>query len=203
MAGTVRLRLSLQGYRNHRIYHIVAARRFKARDSHPIETLAVYDPRLKPNTTTKTVEWSVDRINYWLRQGAEPTKSVLHLLTMVSSITLRWSVGGPRDADGVGFYITGRDCRQQLKIPQSGQEGCCETCNTGDTDRSVSFVDGTPHSRSQTSGSAGRSNVYTHTTRLRTSQACVELGGRGGSKTGSLTSLLDKKQRRSVQRIHW
>lgn len=32
----------------------------------------------------KTIEWSVDRIRYWLHVGALPSKSVVKLLEMVS-----------------------------------------------------------------------------------------------------------------------
>jgi small subunit ribosomal protein S16 len=33
----------------------------------------------------KTVEWSVDRIKYWLGVGALPSKTVVRLLEMVNS----------------------------------------------------------------------------------------------------------------------
>ena len=83
MSGIVRLRLSMHGNRHHRIFHLVAARVSQARDSMPIEKLGVYDPRIKAGETHKTVEWSVDRIKFWLREGAQPTASAVKLLTMV------------------------------------------------------------------------------------------------------------------------
>lgn len=79
----VRLRFALHGPRHNRIFHLVAINHTNRRNAKPIETLAIFDPRLKPGEDHKTVEWSVDRIKYWLREGAEPTKSAIKLLTMV------------------------------------------------------------------------------------------------------------------------
>lgn len=79
----VRLRFALHGPRHNRIFHLVAINHTARRNAKPIETLAVFDPRLKAGEQHKTVEWSVDRIKYWLREGAEPTKSAVKLLTMV------------------------------------------------------------------------------------------------------------------------
>ncbi|EJU04000.1 ribosomal protein S16 [Dacryopinax primogenitus] len=76
----VRLRLAMHGTRNSRIFHIVAAHASKARNAKPIETLGMYDPRSNPLTKEKTVEWSVERIRYWLGVGAQPSDTVLALL---------------------------------------------------------------------------------------------------------------------------
>ncbi|KAK7694931.1 hypothetical protein QCA50_002119 [Cerrena zonata] len=78
----VRLRFALHGPRHNRIFHLVAINHTARRNAKPIETLAIFDPRLKPGEQYKKVEWSVDRIKYWLREGAEPSKSSIKLLTM-------------------------------------------------------------------------------------------------------------------------
>jgi ribosomal protein S16 len=79
----VRIRFALHGRRNNRIFHLVAMNQRAARDSKPIETLGIYDPRLHLGQTHKTVEWSIERIKYWLAQGAQPSKSVVKLLELV------------------------------------------------------------------------------------------------------------------------
>ncbi|KAI9462466.1 ribosomal protein S16 domain-containing protein [Lactarius psammicola] len=77
----VRLRLSLHGHRNNRIFHLVATDLRKRRDAKPIELLGIYDPRLGLGQEHKTMHWSVDRILYWLEKGgAQPSKSVVKLL---------------------------------------------------------------------------------------------------------------------------
>ncbi|KAI0257458.1 ribosomal protein S16 domain-containing protein [Lactifluus subvellereus] len=77
----VRLRLSLHGNRNNRIFHLVAIDLRKRRDGKPIELLGIYDPRLRLGQEHKTMRWSVDRITFWLEQGgALPSKPVVRLL---------------------------------------------------------------------------------------------------------------------------
>lgn len=77
------------------LFNIVAIDAKKARDSKPLEVLGVYDriPRAQPTRDgtipsnaplTKKVEWSAERIRYWLGVGAQPSKSVVRLLERVS-----------------------------------------------------------------------------------------------------------------------
>ena len=80
----VRLRLSLHGTRNNRIFHLVAIDLRKRRDAKPIEMLGLYNPRLHLGQEHKTMHWSVERIKYWLeRGGALPSKPVVKLLERV------------------------------------------------------------------------------------------------------------------------
>lgn len=79
----VRIRLAMHGLRHNRIFHMVAINNEARRNAKPIETLAVFDPRVKLGEPQKTVQWSVDRIKYWLENGAKPTESVVKLLTVV------------------------------------------------------------------------------------------------------------------------
>ncbi|KAF9015061.1 ribosomal protein S16 domain-containing protein [Cyathus striatus] len=79
---TIRLRLALQGRRNYRIFHLVAIDQRKARDAKPAELLGIYDPNLKPGETVKTIQWSVERIRYWLHVGAQPSKRFVKLLEL-------------------------------------------------------------------------------------------------------------------------
>jgi ribosomal protein S16 len=76
---------------------MVAINQKARRNAKPIETLAVYDPRVKLGETQKTVQWSVDRIKYWLEKGAQPSESAAKLLTMVRSAFVVFSVGGAAD----------------------------------------------------------------------------------------------------------
>ena len=84
----VRLRFSLHGRRNNRIFHLVATDLRKRRDAKPIELLGVYDPRLGLGQEHKTMHWSVERILYWLEKGgAQPSKPVVKLLEKVCAHT--------------------------------------------------------------------------------------------------------------------
>ncbi|KAF8898843.1 ribosomal protein S16 domain-containing protein [Infundibulicybe gibba] len=78
----IRLRLALHGTRHNRIFHLVAIDQRQRRDAKPAETLGIYNPHMKDGQAHKTIEWSVDRIRYWLHVGATPSKSVVKLLEM-------------------------------------------------------------------------------------------------------------------------
>jgi len=80
----VRLRMSIHGKRNDRIFHLVAIDQRKRRDAKPIELLGIYQPNLKPGETEKRVEWSPQRIRYWLAVGAQPSKTFERLMMLVS-----------------------------------------------------------------------------------------------------------------------
>jgi small subunit ribosomal protein S16 len=80
----VRLRLAMHGRRHNRIFHLVAMNQRASRDSKPIEKLGTYDPRLHLGQEHKTMQWSVQRIKYWLKSGALPSKPVVKLLELVS-----------------------------------------------------------------------------------------------------------------------
>ncbi|KDQ63499.1 hypothetical protein JAAARDRAFT_97631, partial [Jaapia argillacea MUCL 33604] len=79
---TVRLRLSMKGRRHDKIFHLVAIDIRRRRDAKPIEMLGIFDPRLQSGQPYKSVQWSVDRIKYWLGVGALPSKPVVRLLEM-------------------------------------------------------------------------------------------------------------------------
>ena len=83
---TVRLRLAVHGVRHNKIFHLVAVDQRKRRNAKPIELLGVYRPRVEPNNPHKSVEWSVDRIKYWLGVGAQPSDPVVKLLTTVRPV---------------------------------------------------------------------------------------------------------------------
>lgn len=85
-AMAVRIRMAVHGVRNNRIFHIVAVNQRQRRNAKPIELLGVYNPRLKPGESTKTIEWSVQRIKYWLKVGATPSDTVTELLQMVCAV---------------------------------------------------------------------------------------------------------------------
>ncbi|WVO18425.1 ribosomal protein S16 [Cryptococcus depauperatus] len=96
----VRIRFARHGRRKNPIFHLVAIDSRRSRNGKPLELLGKYDPipRIREGMTPppaanvfakgaeelvkkeKSVEWNVDRINYWLGVGAQPTRSVVKLL---------------------------------------------------------------------------------------------------------------------------
>ncbi|THH11092.1 hypothetical protein EW145_g860 [Phellinidium pouzarii] len=79
----VRLRFAMHGPRDNKVFHIVAINSRQRRDAKPIETLGIYKHYTNStrDRTTKSVDWSVARIKYWLDVGAQPSKAAVKLLT--------------------------------------------------------------------------------------------------------------------------
>ncbi|KAI5124710.1 hypothetical protein M0805_004316 [Coniferiporia weirii] len=79
----VRLRFAMHGPRHNKIFHIVAINSKLRRDAKPIETLGVYKHTIESSqeNATKSVNWSVARIKYWLDVGAQPSKAAVRLFT--------------------------------------------------------------------------------------------------------------------------
>jgi small subunit ribosomal protein S16 len=81
----------MHGLAHKRVFHIVAVNQRARRNAKPAEILGIYNPHIEFGDKHKTIEWSVDRIRYWLHVGAVPSKSVVKLLELVSfTLVLAW-----------------------------------------------------------------------------------------------------------------
>lgn len=72
----VKLRLTRIGKRHQPHYRIIAIQARTKRDGKALEYLGYYNPRTNP-TTTKVKK---ERIEYWLDNGAQPTRTVQNIL---------------------------------------------------------------------------------------------------------------------------
>jgi len=72
----VKIRLARHGAKKRPFYRIVAAHKEFARNGRFLEILGTYDPRAKENS----VSLKAERIEYWLKVGAQPTDTVRQLL---------------------------------------------------------------------------------------------------------------------------
>ena len=72
----VRIRLKRFGPTNKPTYRIIVADRRAARDGKFIEEIGVYDPKLKANN----FKVKLDRADYWLKVGAQPSDTVRSIL---------------------------------------------------------------------------------------------------------------------------
>lgn len=73
---TVRLRLQRLGKPHRPYYRVVAIDQRAKRDGKPIEILGQYDPLPKQ----KIVKVNTERVDYWLKQGAQVSKTVSSIL---------------------------------------------------------------------------------------------------------------------------
>lgn len=74
MAVVIRLRR--EGGKNRPFYRVVVADKRSPRDGKFIETLGSYDPLGKNQESPLLLE----RVDYWLKQGAQPSETVASLI---------------------------------------------------------------------------------------------------------------------------
>jgi small subunit ribosomal protein S16 len=74
----VRIRLSRVGSTKNPIYRVVVADGRSPRDGRNIETIGQYNPRQEPSL----IEIDTEKASYWLKQGAQPSRTVKRLLAI-------------------------------------------------------------------------------------------------------------------------
>jgi small subunit ribosomal protein S16 len=72
----VRIRLRRVGSKKNPIWRVVVADQRSPRDGRTIETIGHYNPQTEPSTIVLDKE----RVQHWLTQGAQPTRTVAKLL---------------------------------------------------------------------------------------------------------------------------
>ena len=75
----MKIRLARGGSKKRPFYRIVAADSRMPRDGRFIEKLGTYNPLL-PKDSEERVKMNVERIQYWLSEGAQPTDRVARML---------------------------------------------------------------------------------------------------------------------------
>lgn len=73
---SVKIRLTRAGAKKSPYYHIIATDERTKRDGAYLEQLGSYDPREKP----AVVKLNQERIDYWLKVGAQPSETVASLI---------------------------------------------------------------------------------------------------------------------------
>ena len=74
----VSIRLSRAGAKKRPFYHLVVTDSRNRRDGRYIERLGFFNPLGKESEESLRVD--LDRVDYWLGQGAQPSDRVKHLL---------------------------------------------------------------------------------------------------------------------------
>lgn len=77
----VKIRLARHGAKKHPFYRIVAADARAPRDGRFLERLGSYDPTRDP----AAIVIKHDKLQRWLQQGAQPTRTVARLLKTAGS----------------------------------------------------------------------------------------------------------------------
>ena len=72
----VKIRLARHGAKKKPFYRVVVADARSPRDGRIIEEVGSYNP----NTTPSTVKLDLEKIDAWVKNGAQPTDRVAHLI---------------------------------------------------------------------------------------------------------------------------
>lgn len=83
----VKIRMRREGKKKHPIYKLVAADSRSPRNGGYLEALGQYDPHRNP----VTLKLKEQRIEHWLRKGAQPTDTVRSLLRR-NGFWLQWTL---------------------------------------------------------------------------------------------------------------
>ena len=75
----VRIRLARHGSKKKPFYHITVADQRRSRDGRFIERVGYFNPVAKGNAQEYLIE--LDRVDYWLSKGAQPTDMVKKLVS--------------------------------------------------------------------------------------------------------------------------
>ncbi len=94
------IRMARGGRRNLPFYRIVVADKRYPRDGRFIEKLGTYNPLLKDGDE-KRVVMNVERIKYWLGQGAQPSPRIARFLGKAGVIAMpKWNETPKKSAPG-------------------------------------------------------------------------------------------------------
>lgn len=75
----VRLRLTRMGAKKRPFYRVIVSDSRKRRDGYYLENLGTYDPMVEP----AAIKLDLDRVDYWLGVGAQPSDTVRDLIAKV------------------------------------------------------------------------------------------------------------------------
>ncbi|HEX6056178.1 MAG TPA: 30S ribosomal protein S16 [Intrasporangium sp.] len=87
----VKIRLKRMGKIRAPFYRVVVMDSRTKRDGRAIEEIGKYHPTEEPSV----IEIDMERANYWIGQGAQPTEAVAALLKVINGGTLRTKEQGP------------------------------------------------------------------------------------------------------------
>ena len=104
----VRTRLRREGKKNHPIYKLVATDIRSPRNGGFIEVVGQYDP----NTNPAKILVKENRVEYWLKKGAQPSDTVRSLLRR-NGFWLRWTLLRQGKDEAVVKSVTERWQMQQ------------------------------------------------------------------------------------------
>ena len=82
----LKVRLQPKGRKKNIIYSIVVIDSRFPIQGKPVENIGLYTPRSKQQTIDKTFNINLERYNYWISKGAQPSDTVYNFVKKVNKI---------------------------------------------------------------------------------------------------------------------
>jgi len=90
-AMSLKIRLTRIGTTHQPHYRVVVAETRSRRDGDPVEVLGTYDPRTK----ARQVNLKLDRIDYWISKGAQPSDTLHSMIKRFRRATAATAAASP------------------------------------------------------------------------------------------------------------
>ena len=110
----VKIRMKSMGRKHRPFFRICAIDSRKQRDARPIEELGTYDPMV--TVKADRVKMNLERIEYWLSVGAQPSEKVAALIKKVKTNKF----GAPKPPPAA---LEPKALPQEAAAPEGGAEG--------------------------------------------------------------------------------
>ena len=117
------IRLARKGAKKNPFYHIVAADSRFSRDGRYIEQLGYFNPTARGNETR--LEINQDRIQHWIKQGAQPTDRI-HSLVKEHSKGARSSAIPMAEYKQAQMEVSAKAAAAQKAAANSSEESTTE-----------------------------------------------------------------------------
>ncbi|MDC1412511.1 30S ribosomal protein S16 [Amylibacter sp.] len=114
----MKIRLARGGSKKRPFYRVVAADSRMPRDGRYVEKLGTYNPLLAKDSEDR-VQLNMERVNYWLGQGAQPTERVVRFLE-VAGVMEKTERNNPIKAK------PGKKAQDRLEEKASAKEAAAE-----------------------------------------------------------------------------
>ncbi len=117
---SLKIRLSRSGTKKRPYYRVVIAESRMPRDGRFIEKMGIYDPML-PHDSTERVKLDVERIQYWLSKGAQPTDRVTLFLAKLGLAE------APKRRDQTKQHLPKAKAQERAKANAAAEAAAAET----------------------------------------------------------------------------
>ena len=121
----MKIRLARGGSKKRPFYSIVAADSRMPRDGRFIEKLGTYNPLL-PKDSEERVKMNMERIQYWLSEGAQPTDRISRMLEAAGVLDKKERNNPKKDTPGKAAQARAEEKAEKAKAAEEAANAPAE-----------------------------------------------------------------------------